>query len=112
MVKPIKASEVIQAKLQTIPNEVLEAFNELIVKNFDGYQSTIKQNEAISLIIAKTRSEESSMNDWYPEKIKKHIYDNHWLDIEDIYRKEGWLVEFDKCGFNETYESFWTFTKK
>lgn len=110
-VQPIKPSEVDKQKSENIPDEVFEAFNELIVKNFSGGRAIVKQKDVISLIIEKTRSEESSMVNWYPEKIKKNIYDNHWFDIEDIYRENGWTVVWDKPVFNETYEASWTFTK-
>lgn len=31
--------------------------------------------------------------------------DHGWLDLEDIYRDEGWTVEYDSPGYNETYEA-------
>jgi ASC-1-like (ASCH) protein len=34
---------------------------------------------------------------------------NHWLDFEDIYRKQGWRVRCDVPGFNESYETYWEF---
>jgi hypothetical protein len=40
------------------------------------------------------------------------MFNKHWFDIEDIYRKAGWAVEFDKPGYNESYESFFVFKKK
>ncbi len=40
------------------------------------------------------------------------IYERHLLDVEPSYRAEGWEVEYDKPGYNETYEATFTFRKK
>jgi len=40
------------------------------------------------------------------------IFENGWLDVEPIYREVGWNVEYDKPGYNETYEASFKFTRK
>lgn len=99
-VKPITPQEVVTVKESTIPDSVFEAFNKLIAKNFDGTSSTVKQEDIVSEIIANS------------DITSKEIYANHYLDIEDIYRKHGWTVSFDKPGYNETYDSFFVFKKR
>jgi gamma-glutamylcysteine synthetase len=42
----------------------------------------------------------------------KEIYDKKYLDIESLYKKHGWVVVYDKPGYSETYDPYWTFTKK
>jgi len=100
-VQPITPQEVVDKKLESIPDAVIRAFNGLIAKKFNGSSATIKQNEAINAILTED------------ERIgRQEIFDNHWLYIEDIYRKIGWIVEFDKPGYNESYEAYFVFKKK
>ena len=88
--KIIKPSEVVELKKNIIPQEVFDAFNELIAKNWDGHSATVLQDDVAALIISKFAS-------------PVNPYAEHWLDIEDIYRNEGWIVEYDKPGWNEDY---------
>lgn len=97
-VKPITPNEV---SVKAIPEAVIEAFNKLIMIKFDGSQSHIKQKEAVSAIMKNMKLKDS-----------KKIFDNHWLDVEPIFRKAGWKVTFDNPGFNETYEPSFIFKKK
>lgn len=94
MIQPIKPKDVKSTK----PDEVIEVFNELIQKYWDGTQARFKQDEAARLISAKM------------EKSTKYLYENHYLDIEDLYRQAGWTVEYDKPGFNESYPATFTFS--
>lgn len=100
-VQPITPHDVVDKKLETLPDAVIRAFNTLIAKKFNGYQSNIKQEEAINAIIA----EDETIG-------RQEIFDNHWLDVEDIYRKIGWDVTFDKTGYNESYSAYYVFKKK
>ncbi len=100
MVQPIKPSEVILKKALFIPDEVIEAFNELIAKKWNGTLAIIKQNEIVELVGAKL-----SLDSVRP-------FDRNWLNVEDIFRDVGWMVVYDKPGFNEQYGATYTFTKK
>lgn len=101
-VQPIKPSQVIKKKKDGIPDYVIESFNELIAKHFDGSSSTIKQDEILSVILSKML-EGSSRQD---------VFDNHWLDVEDIFRKAGWEVNYDKPAYNESYPATFEFKPK
>ena len=94
--RPINPEEVVEEKLKTMPDGVIESFNELIARNNRGGYSVVGQNEVLSLIVSKgfNRSE---------------VFANGWLDVEDLYRKAGWIVEYDKPGYNEDYEATFTF---
>jgi len=94
--RPITPNEAIKA----LPDEVIEAFNDLICENIDGKTAKITQNQAVDRITAKL------------EIPRDAVFKRGYLDIEDIYRKAGWKVDYDKPGYNETYEGFFTFTKK
>jgi hypothetical protein len=102
-VKPITPAEVSSEKLASLPDEVIEAFNELIFKNWDGFEANIRQREVVALIIQKMH---------LTEKDEQKVFDNHWLDVEEVFQKAGWRVEFDKPGYNETYQASFTFKKK
>lgn len=87
-------------KLASIPDEVIEAINELIVANWNGHSATFTQTNVVGLIQRKLHCSEDQ------------IYKNHWIDFEDIYRNKGWSVTYDKPGFNESYEPTFKFTIK
>jgi hypothetical protein len=40
------------------------------------------------------------------------IYANRWMDVEPVYRKAGWKVDYDRPGYNESYEAHYTFTER
>lgn len=100
MVKPIRPAEVIETRIASLPDGVIEAWNELIVQNFSGNSATVYQDEATNHIANKMQCS------------KQEVYNKHWLDIEEVYRKVGWLVKYDKPGYNESYDAFFVFSKK
>lgn len=67
----------------------------------DGQSSVVKLKDIVNLI----RDEMDIDN---PQTIYKLNQD--WVNIEDVYRKQGWNVEFDKPGYNEDYDATYTFT--
>lgn len=100
MAGPIKPSEALEKKAKDIPEEVFEAFNELIVANIDASGSaTILQEDVIAKIKEKLRCTGKTFK-----------FD--WLDVEPAYRKAGWSVSYDKPGYNESYEASFNFSKK
>lgn len=97
-VGPICPEDVISEKLNNLPDEVLVSFNELIALNLSGTSATILQSEVVKLMVQKGLK-------------RADIYKNGWLDVEDIYRKAGWRVDYDKPGYNESYEPSFTFRR-
>lgn len=101
MIVPIKPEDVTNKKLEILPEQVIEAFNESIIENYDPNTRSARviQDEIVKKIISKL-------------EIERHIvFEKGYLDIEDIYRKAGWKVEYDKPGYNETYKAYFVFTK-
>lgn len=98
-VQPIRASEIQSVKNASIPDKVIEAFNELIAKDFNGSSAKVRQGEVVRLIVKKGINQAD-------------LYSNNWLDVENLYRKNGWNVVYDKPGFNESYEASFEFRKK
>ena len=81
------------------PDVVIEVFNELIVKNYKNGYSRFLQDEVVTELVKKGLDE-------------KDIYANHWLDVEDIYRKNNWWVRYDSPGYCESYPASFNFSTK
>ncbi len=97
-VHPIKPGEVTKEKERTLPDAVLETFNELIAQNWNGYSATVKQDEVVNAL------EKKGLN-------RQEIYSKGWLDVENIYRASGWSVDYDKPGYNETFPATFKFKR-
>ena len=97
MTEPISPKDVGKAKAATIPDHVIEAANELIAKNWDGYSAIIMVGELCALARAKGRMPAGQQ------------FGDGELDIEHLYRRHGWNVKFDRP--DEAYEANWTFRK-
>ena len=100
MTKPITPEQALNIKEASIPDEVYEAFNELLAEGIStaGY-CTIYQNEAIKRIQSKIECE------------RAEVFSKGWLDVEKQYIKAGWEVEYDKPGYNESYDAYFKFSK-
>lgn len=100
MTKPITPGEVSKKKAADMPDQVIEAFNELIAKHWDGKASSFKQTEIVDLIVSRM------------EVRRGAVFDNGWLNVEELYEKAGWEVDYDQPGWaDEHYEPVFTFTK-
>lgn len=101
-VKPISPSEVAEIKKDLLPDFVIETWNNTIAKFWNGSYAMIFQNKIITELLEKS-----------PILITRNeIFDEHWLDVEDIYIAEGWNVKYDKPAYNENYEPTFKFSKK
>jgi len=98
MSSPITPADVIDGKV--IPDEIIKSFNEVIQKNWNGEESTFKQKDIVANIVDSGFC------------VCEAIFANHWLDIEALYEKSGWLVKYDKPGFSEDYDAYFTFKPK
>jgi hypothetical protein len=107
MIKPITPNEVVSHKAKAvIPDYVFEAFNFLISKKFNNGSATILQKEVVERILSEANRHRD------PPITSQYLFDNHFLDVEDVYREAGWVVEYDKPAYCETYEASFKFTKK
>ena len=100
MTKPIRPEDIKELKLNFIPEEVIEIFNEAIVEKWNGKSATINQNYIVDKI-----KEKLEIN---PED----IFRKHYLDVEEIFRDAGWVVNYDKPAYNETYQATFEFKKR
>jgi len=110
--KPITPKEV---KEKEIPEKVIEAFNSLIKKGWDGSESRVMQNDIVSLITEYYLRDEMALTasgtKHYRSALREKMFADHYLDVEGLYKKAGWVVIYDKPGYNENYEASWTFKK-
>lgn len=104
MTEPIKPQDI--NKLKVFPEEVIEAFNELIIKYWRTDKAHFTEEEAMKLTIKKFHTTGDSF------RISSYYYDRGFFDIEEKYREAGWDVAYDKPGYCEDYKATFTFTKK
>lgn len=97
MIKPISPQEVPAHQAAALDPRVIEVWNRLIAAHHDGSRATIQQNAAIAALMTATGVE------------RQAVFDQRWLDIEDLYRQQGWKVTYDKPGWDESYEAFFVF---
>lgn len=98
MTDPISPADIAYAKSKYIPPEVIDAANELIAINFSNGTSKFKLNELKDLDRTKFTSAQDLKSEWF--------------NIEELYRAQGWSVEFDSPAYNESYNSFFVFEAK
>ena len=93
MTLPIKPSELSALRCATVPDWVISVVNQLIVKNWNGRESIIKQSEIEFQYLGEDE------------------FDFAWLDFEPIFRDAGWKVTYNKPAYYEAFEAFFTFSK-
>lgn len=101
MVKPLAPADVVSAQVELFPDFVIETWNTIIAKKWSGTQSCIEQDDIMLELIAAA-----------PTLVNRgDVFAHRWLDIEDVYRAEGWVVEYDKPAYNEDYPAYFVFKK-
>lgn len=96
-IKPISPNQIEVFNL--IPDNVIFAFNELISKNFDGTTSKVNQSDVLDKIQYLMNCE------------RKTIFENNWINIDNMYKKAGWNVTYNKPSYDENFEAHWIFRK-
>lgn len=109
IIKPITPAEIGAAKATAIPPEVIKVFNDLIARHFVNDSATFRQSEVLDHLAIEMGAEFTSPD--AGAKWTKKVFRNGWLNVEDLYHDVGWIVEYDKPGFNESYPATFTFTK-
>lgn len=99
MTEPIKPDEVVRIKEQLFPDEVVEAFNEIIAERYVGGVASFRIEDVVKKMMKK------GLN-------RAEILENHWLDVEGLYESAGWRVVYDQPGFNESYPATFSFFKE
>ena len=99
-VQPITKQKAQEQKASRIfPDFVIQAFNECIAESQVKNSGVVMQKDVLKRIMKLGNIRKS-----------QKVFDEHWLDVEDHYRKAGWKVSFDQPGYNESYEASYTFS--
>lgn len=96
MTKPIRPEDVDAARRLTVPDEVIEVFNHLIIANYRDGAARITQSQVVEGLMDEGLT-------------RKEIFEGGWLDVEALF--DGWLVEYNKPGYNDDYEAFFVFKR-
>lgn len=96
---PISPNEVVAVKTASIPDWVFAVWDKLIAQEWNGFEATIYQSDAVAALEAAN-----------PGTVVD-IFRSGWLDIENAYRAVGWKVVYDKPGYCESYKAHFTFRK-
>lgn len=100
MASPISPDDASLIHATTLPDEVIEVFNDLIVEAMGGGRcAKVLQTVAADRVATRMGIP------------RQQVFDRHLLDVEAYYRDAGWKVEYDKPGYCETYEANFTFSK-
>lgn len=101
IIKPISPNDIMDNLEKIIPSVVIQAVNELLKTSYRGQAIVLKQEDIVNEIIKLDGSLTRTI-----------IFEKKYLDFEKIYENNGWVVEYDKPGFNEDYTPIFKFTKK
>lgn len=99
-VKPISPDEVVIQKEKEFPDVVIEVVNRLLKEKWDGNQAILMQADIVGGILGNS------------EYAKNEIFEKRLLDFEDIYRKQGWKVTYDRPAYCESYDPYFLFERK
>ena len=102
-VKPISPDDINEGKLTHLPDSILEALNKLITQEFNGRIATIKQEKIVEVfMLAGANGAPLTRND---------IFEKGYLNFVPLYRASGWKIDIDRPGYNESYDTVYTFEK-
>ena len=102
MTKPIRPEDIPDQKQSDIPDLVIETFNKLIAQHYVRGVAKVMQNDIMAAICVAFEGNYT----------RQEIYEKGWMDIESLFEAHGWHVDYDKPGYNETYEACFTFSKQ
>ncbi len=98
--KPITPDEASAWSMRSIPDVVIDEFNKIITEELRSGAAVVRQRDIARRISARMGVPVS------------RIYAEGWLDVEDAFRAAGWTVEYDKPGYNESYDPTFKFSRK
>jgi len=105
--KPISPEKVEQIRIHEMPEAIIQATNEMIVRKWNGSSATVKVDEIIEQYF-RLKGLHTKAN----TRERKELFDKHYLDIEPAYREAGWKVKFEKPDYTESFPSYFVFSKK
>jgi hypothetical protein len=82
-----------------IPEAVINVFNRFISEKILDGRAVVDQDDVVRELEAAGLSGQD-------------IFRKGWLNIEGLYQRAGWKVEYNRPGYNESGRSFFTFSTK
>lgn len=111
--QPITPDEAKRLEGTNIPPLIIATINAMIVEKISGGRVVLKQDEVVERILLAIKQEKESYGpNAFPSWLdctRADVFKNKWLDFEPVFRRAGWIVEFDRPGYNESYDANWTF---
>jgi hypothetical protein len=77
-----------------LPDRVIEVWNRLIAQNHNGTMSTVLQVDAVAAMRDLVPPD-------FPRSAAAFMIEQGWLDIEPVYRAQGWEVTYHKPAAEE-----------
>lgn len=107
IVKPVTPDEASNQRLASFEPEMITAVNNMIIKklNTSRTEAVVLQKDIIEEYFKVKGVMETPA-------LRSDLFERHQLDFEDIFREFGWIVEYDKPAYCESYEANFTFKKK
>lgn len=99
MAGPMRPGDAAKHKANLIPQEVFDTYDTLIAQNLGHGSATVYLSDLVDALIA------GGLATSFDDAQKKG-----YLDVEDVYRQNGWTVRFEKPGFNEGRRQHFVFT--
>lgn len=94
-IKPLSPDEIIQSRKAVIPDFVIVAVNELLIKYYNTPECKILQDEIVDKIIAIN-----------PNITRNQVFADHMLDFENVFSDYGWIVKHHKVFREPSYFTF------
>lgn len=101
---PISPDQIGEAQAAALPEEVFKVVNNHIALGWCNTYAQVTQEEVITDLLKELG--------WNPDTDRQAIFDHGYLNFEEAYRSQGWVVKYDKPAYNESYGAFWTFKRK
>lgn len=98
--KPLSPSEVKQKAIESIPDEMIQAVNELLIENASRSSIVIKQKDIEDRFRKLSKGKYNHVD----------IYAKGWMDIEPVYSKAGWKVRYESPDRDQNFEEYFAFT--
>ena len=99
MAEPLTPKTVVDYKAKTMPDKVMECWNDMIALKYISPNESfiINQDEIVKALMVATGEP------------RYRIFEKGWLDTEEIYRAAGWCVRYEKPAYNESGTPFFVF---